>query len=1046
MTPWHLLRPTVWAVALACTTLAVGAQIRTDASLGRSPQTLVGPAYVVPEALGQRAGGNLFHSFQQFDLGQGTSATFTTESTGLRNVISRVTGGSASYINGTLALHAASGSPAFYFLNPAGVFFGNNAHVDVPGAFHVSTADGLRFPDGVWYADAAKASTFSSADPVDFGFLGPGRGPVQLQGSTLYPTEGQALTVVGSDVTLDAATLVSGEGGLVRIVAANTLSLHHGGKITTYTTGPAQAGDIDVRAAALSMDGRDSVAGITGITSLSDAQATGRTGKVSVVIDGPLQLYQGIITSSTFSTGDAGDVQVRAATVLLEGGSSQRSEGIYSNAFAGTGHAGTVQVQAQGALELSQGAEIASNTWSQGRGGSVQVQAGSIHIHGGYAGIYSESKIGAGKAGAGDIQVEVRGPLLVEDSGYISSATWSPGDAGAVRVAADTIRIDSLGSSGGAGIISDASASTGRAGTVDVRAKGLLEVTNQGMVSSNAYAAGRAGTVQIQAGEIRVNGGAGLFAGIFSDSMLTSTADAGSVQVQATGAITLEGGGMISSSTGSAHNAGAVQVRAQTLSIDGGSSGFGGIFSNSLAGGGAGGAVQVDVVGHLALGNGGVINSSTAGVGNAGAVRVAAGSISVDGGDHQYAGIFSEAYPGSTGRGGQVQVQSSGTLTLTNGAMVSSSTWGAGSAGGVHVAAGTLNIDGGASQYAGIYSQAALYSSGDAGPVQVTVAGPLEMVQGGQISSSTATRGQAGAVSVLATRVHIDGTASGISAQAMPDSSGQTGTVSLTATESIRLTRGGALSIRNDAQVTNPAALLPTMLRVSAPDIALTDSQITAAASGNADASQLGLAFGNHLSLERSQITTSAYNGNGGAIMVEGDGLLALKNSQITTSVAGLSGNGGDIVVRSRALALNTGMIQANTTARDATGGRVQIDVPALLPSAGALWLGGNTAYTLVPGLLGFNVIQAAAPTGISGRIDIATPALDLSNALRGLDAPLLHNTGLGHNPCETHGGSVLAVTGRGYYPVADYGWLGLIPWPPSDAAAHAKAPSCSRD
>ena len=70
-------------------------------------QTLIGPNYTIGANLGKQVGSNLFHSFGQFSLSNTPvpeSATFTsTGSTGpISNVISRVTGGSQSSINGAI--------------------------------------------------------------------------------------------------------------------------------------------------------------------------------------------------------------------------------------------------------------------------------------------------------------------------------------------------------------------------------------------------------------------------------------------------------------------------------------------------------------------------------------------------------------------------------------------------------------------------------------------------------------------------------------------------------------------------------------------------------------------------------------------------------------------------------------------------------------------------------------------------------------------------------------------------------------------------------
>jgi cytochrome c peroxidase len=72
---------------------------------------------------GVNVGGNLFHSFQYFSVAVGETALFTTTTPGINNVISRVTGGYPSFIDGTIRLQAASGAPNFFLINPNGVTF-----------------------------------------------------------------------------------------------------------------------------------------------------------------------------------------------------------------------------------------------------------------------------------------------------------------------------------------------------------------------------------------------------------------------------------------------------------------------------------------------------------------------------------------------------------------------------------------------------------------------------------------------------------------------------------------------------------------------------------------------------------------------------------------------------------------------------------------------------------------------------------------------------------------------------------------------------------
>ncbi len=146
------------------------AQISLDGSLG-PPGALAGPAYVIPPEVGQIRGNNLFHSFRQFNLNTGESATFTGPAS-VSNIVFRVTGGDASSIDGRLRSEIAGAT--LYRLNPQGMLFGPNASLEVQGSLYLSTADGLHFTDGtVFYADLGLPSLLTVASPITFAFLGP---------------------------------------------------------------------------------------------------------------------------------------------------------------------------------------------------------------------------------------------------------------------------------------------------------------------------------------------------------------------------------------------------------------------------------------------------------------------------------------------------------------------------------------------------------------------------------------------------------------------------------------------------------------------------------------------------------------------------------------------------------------------------------------------------------------------------------------------------------------------------------------------------------
>jgi hypothetical protein len=111
---------------------------------------------------------------------------------------------------------------------------------------------------------------------------------------------------------------------------------------------------------------------------------------------------------------------------------------------------------------------------------------------------------------------------------------------------------------------------------------------------------------------------------------------------------------------------------------------------------------------------------------------------------------------------------------------------------------------------------------------------------------------------------------------------------------------------------------------------------------------------------------------------------------------------------------MQTGFIQANTTGAGASGGDVLIDVQNLVPSGNRLALGGTSAAVFDPNAFGLNVIQAAAPTGVSGTVDVTAPALDITSSLRGLSTEVVSFGALAKDLCRVGASSSLTPLGRG--------------------------------
>src|SRR5919199_1621716 len=143
------------ASAIAFSKKPALAQIVPDTTLGAENSIVTPNVNVGGRAAGQIDGGavrgaNLFHSFSQFNIGDGQRVYFANPS-GIENILSRVTGNNASNILGTLGV---LGNANLFLINPKGIVFGPQARLDVRGSFLASTADSIVFDNGLEFSSA----------------------------------------------------------------------------------------------------------------------------------------------------------------------------------------------------------------------------------------------------------------------------------------------------------------------------------------------------------------------------------------------------------------------------------------------------------------------------------------------------------------------------------------------------------------------------------------------------------------------------------------------------------------------------------------------------------------------------------------------------------------------------------------------------------------------------------------------------------------------------------------------------------------------------
>jgi filamentous hemagglutinin family protein len=925
------------------------AEITTDGTTG-AIQHLSGQM-TIPQSLGTTAGNNLFHSFQTFNINTGETATFTGDAA-LKNVISRVTGGQVSNIDGLLKSNV--GNANFYFINPAGVTFGANAQVDVPAAFHLSTANAVRFSNGDSFSSSLSgASTLSVADPVGFGFLNNQVGDIQIQDSWLKFKEGSSVSLSAANLSIDnswleipAGTLqVNAVGDTASEVSLKTpASSAFSGSIQMSTdslfnvTGSKagllilRAGDVGLSQSSLLADSRGNTANtLSGIDILaktinlvgdktiisSTAFAKGNAGAIAIKSDDLTLRYGSAIRSDAYNSGHAGDIHIDTHSLTVNG--QTVTTGIFSEVFNNPQHlptqAGNIYINSDNIL-LQQAGVIKTSSQTQTNAGDITLHATQkISINGegeSATGIFSNTQ-SKQQGNSGNISLTAN-ELWIENAGQVNTNTSSFGHAGNIDIATKNIFISSnFAEPTGISSLSSATAqgTAANAGSINMTTDRLALFLG-GFIKSNAESKSNAGNIAIFSKEFVINGlGSAVDTGIFSNSLNKATGNAGNIQLTGD-KLSLLSNANISSDGSLLGNAGDITLKIGAMLLDGdgnfariSSNAFFDMYNHDIKGQSSAGNIKIDT-NNLSLLSGGSISSYINGTGNAGSVTIGAKDILIDG-RGQTAGIFNNSQLGTDTKGSSLYLKADN-LRIQNGGQIGSSVVYGGKAGDIKVDVRNTVIDGQGSHWeTGFFSDVTFDSTNAAaGGGSVTINGDqLTVLNGGKISSKTFSLGKAGNITLNVGDILIDRqnatTDTGVFTDAQSTSTGKAGYITIIG-NNLTLLGGGEISSNTDA-------------RGDAGDISINSKNIL----------MDGKNGGANLTGINSDASLQSTGGSAGSISVISDSLILNNGAQITGDTHA-KGDAKTVTVNTKDLTLsNGGAISSSARAGSGNAGDVNV-------------------------------------------------------------------------------------------------------------------------
>ncbi|MEA5580040.1 filamentous hemagglutinin N-terminal domain-containing protein [Nodularia harveyana UHCC-0300] len=589
---------------------------------------------------GIEKGNNLFHSFSNFSVPKGSSATFDlTNTPNITTIFSRVTGGNISNIDGLIQTLNGNNPASLFLMNPNGIVFGQNASLNIGGSFVGTTANNIKFADGAEFSavNASETPLLTMSVPVGLQ-MGSNSGAINVQGL------GHSVTQAGPF----APYIYTNNGGL-QVQPGQTIALVGGDMALTGGILTAPGGRIELGSV------QDGIVGL-------NSTVSGLTLNYNGISDfRNIQLSQRAIADVSGS--GSASIQLQGRQIILSEGSAV----FYDN--QGNTDSGDINIYASELLELNGfdpkdnfRSSLAIQTTGTAAGGSIGVNTQRLRIiNGGFL-----VNLQANAVGGGSIEIQATDSTVLDavDSGDanilatgLGTTTLSSGSGGDVTITTPKFSIFN----GALAVASTTSSGTGGNFTLNADEIKLIGGSPQrnrnSLISASSLGSGTAGSITLNSRTLNLqdSGEVATFG--------NGTGDAGQIIVNASESVEVSGN--LSGAANPSRINSSVQPARPFLQQ---------LFNLPAVPSGSSGDVIIDTP-ALRVANQGIVSVKNGGIGNAGNLRINADSIFLDNN-----GSFTAAT--DKGEGGNIFVQSN-SLVMRRGSQISSEAGGIGNGGNI---------------------------------------------------------------------------------------------------------------------------------------------------------------------------------------------------------------------------------------------------------------------------------------------------------------------------------------------------------------------------